>query len=157
MKVPKYSDERLMFGMILSIANKLQMIGDRMYDEITMKQFVVLIMLKVFEEEHPTLNELANQVGSSHQNVKQLVLKLQEKGYLKMYEDAEDKRKKRICLTNKWEQEEVKYKKLEEKHMRTLFENVDRQELKQAVKVMLQLTKNLEEMNENESKSSNDL
>lgn len=157
MKIPQYSDERLMFGMILSIANNLQTIGDRMYKEITMKQFLVLIMLKVFDKEHPTLNELATQVGSSHQNVKQLVLKLQEKGYLEIYEDKEDKRKKRICLTGKWEEEEVQYQKAEEAHMQALFKGVDQEALKKAVKVMLQLTQNLEEMNGNESKDSSSL
>jgi len=150
MIIPDYNDERLLFGMLIKSANKLQVIGDRLFEEITMKQWFVLAMLEVFREEDPTLNELATMVGSSHQNVKQLILKLQEKGYVDFYEDPKDKRKRRIKATGKWKEVEVKYTEKEETHMKAIFQGVDPRALNDAVQVMLQITKNLEEMKSDE-------
>ena len=80
-KYQKYDDEFLMFGLLFVLGNKLQVIGDSFYEEITSKQWFVLVMLGVLGD-NPTLNELSEGMGSSHQNVKQLLVKLQEKGYV---------------------------------------------------------------------------
>lgn len=157
MKVPKYDDAHLFFGGILGTANQLQVMGDGLFDEITMKQWFVLAILEVFKEEAPTLKELAEEVGSSHQNVKQLVLKLQEKGYVEMFQDLEDKRKIRIQSTGKWQQIEVKYQEAEEQMLAQLFNGILEEDLRKAVEVLIKMRENMEEMKSNESKSGSRL
>lgn len=46
-------------------------------------------------KDKPTVNELADIMGSSHQNVKQILLKLEKKGFVYIAVDENDKRKQR--------------------------------------------------------------
>jgi len=66
--------------------------------EISWKQFFLIICINMCKGE-PTIKELAEIVGSSHQNVKQLLLKLENKGFIDVYIDEMDKRKQRIRMT----------------------------------------------------------
>ena len=47
------------------------------------------------------MNELSDVMGSSHQNVKQILLKLEKKGFVSAIPDEKDKRKQRIFVTDK--------------------------------------------------------
>ena len=89
MELKNYPAPYVLFGSLLAMGNRLQAAGDRFYDEITTKQWFVLAVLETFSAP-PTLGELARGVGSSHQNVKQLVLKLQQKGYVALAQDGRD-------------------------------------------------------------------
>lgn len=146
MRVPDYPDKRLLFGMLFIISNKLQAMGDTFYEEITMKQWMVFAMIQIFGEENPTLNEIAEVVGSSHQNVKQIVLKLNQRGYVEMYSDPVDKRKTRVLITEKGEELKEKYDDKQQTFMKNLYQNVDLEELKIAVKVIMTMEQNLESM-----------
>ena len=100
MELKNYPAPYVLFGALLAMGNRLQAAGDRFYDEITTKQWFVLAVLENFSAP-PTLGELARGVGSSHQNVKQLVLKLQQKGYVALAQDGRDARKNRVHRTQK--------------------------------------------------------
>ena len=91
MELKNYPAPYVLFGALLAMGNRLQAAGDRFYDEITTKQWFVLAVLETFSAP-PTLGELARGVGSSHQNVKQLVLKLQQKGYVALAQDGREAR-----------------------------------------------------------------
>ena len=56
------------------------------YKEITWKQFFAIICINICKE-HPTINELSEVMGSSHQNVKQILLKLESKEFVAMIPD----------------------------------------------------------------------
>ena len=146
MRIPDYGDEYLLFGLLAHNSNRLQVLGDSFYDEITTKQWFVIAMLEVFGDDHPTLNELSKDIGSSHQNVKQLVLKLEQKGYVTMYTDPTDRRKSRIKLNEKFEEVRCKYKSKQVQFIKKLYYNIDSEELKVAVRVMLKMQENMEEM-----------
>lgn len=146
LNIPDYEDEYLLFGLLFMTNNRLQVIGDRFYEEITVKQWFAIAMLETFETKDPTLNTLAEFMGSSHQNVKQIVLKLQEKGYVELYADPQDKRKTRIRTTEKCRNLEKDYREKREHFMETLFQNMDEKKLKSAVKVLIQLQENIRGM-----------
>jgi len=143
---PYFDDEHMMFGMLFVLGNKLQAVGDSFYEEITSKQWLVLIMLEVFGENHPTLNELSDAMGSSHQNTKQIILKLQTKGYVELYTDEKDKRKMRIRRTTKIDELAQKYKENEEKFMKKLYSGIDKTSIAVTIKTLLEFEKNLEEL-----------
>jgi DNA-binding MarR family transcriptional regulator len=95
--------QKFIFGSLFLIANKLQVIGDQYLgkDNMTMKQWLLTVMVSQFPDAPPTLGEVAELMGSSHQNAKQLALKLREKGFLNIEKDAKDGRVIRLRLTQK--------------------------------------------------------
>lgn len=98
-----FDKQKFIFGTLLLLANKLQVLGDRALaqDGITTKQWFLSAVIEQFGENYPTLNEVAEAMGSSHQNAKQLASKLQEKGFLRIAKDDRDSRAIRLKLTEK--------------------------------------------------------
>lgn len=88
-----------LIGLLSAFENRFQAMADKMMGEISWKQFFMIICINMCKE-NPTIKELAEIVGSSHQNVKQLLLKLESKGFVCIYADEKDKRKQRIGLTD---------------------------------------------------------
>ena len=87
MQMPDMEPSYLLFGTVFALENRLQVLGDRLLEEITAKQWFVLVVLGLFGEKAPTSGELAEEVGSSYQNVKQIALKLEKKGYVTLESD----------------------------------------------------------------------
>ena len=95
--------QKLIFGSIFLLSNKLQVIMDRdlaRYD-LTAKQWFLTAIMEEFFNSPPTLSELAEAMGSTHQNVKQIALKLQKRDLLEMQKDEKDRRATRLKLTEK--------------------------------------------------------
>lgn len=97
--INKADEKKFIFGSLFLLANRLQVIGDRWDKEITMKQWFLLIMIVQFEDAPPKLSEVAEFIGSSRQNTKQLALKLEERGFLNIDKDEQDNRVIRLKLT----------------------------------------------------------
>lgn len=95
LRMPAYGAEYLLFGALLAYGNRLQVLGDGFYTEVTTKQWFLLACLELFEAP-PTLGEVAGAMGCSHQNAKQLALKLAQKGYVLLRRDAADARRTRV-------------------------------------------------------------
>ncbi len=91
------------FGQIFFAANLLQTISDRTFreEELTTKQWMLLAAVERAFDEAPGIKELARVMGSSHQNIKQIVLKLQRAGFVNLVQDENDKRISRVYLTDK--------------------------------------------------------
>lgn len=103
-RLDKIPPQELIFGVLPVLSNKIQIVADKSMGEITLKQWLLLIMIMQFEEQTPTLSEVAEVMGSSRQNVKQLALKLEQKGLLKIEKDHKDSRILRLnvlpaCMT----------------------------------------------------------
>ena len=130
MELKNYPAPYVLFGALLAMGNRLQAAGDRFYDEITTKQWFVL----------------ARGVGSSHQNVKQLVLKLQQKGYVALAQDGRDARKNRVHRTPKCAELPEKYGARQQEFMRALYTGIRADEAEQAAGVLARMLENLEKM-----------
>lgn len=89
-----------LLGLLSAFDNRYQASADKFFKEITWKQFFAIICINICKE-NPTINELAEVMGSSHQNVKQILLKLEKKDFVAMVPDEKDKRKQKIILTKK--------------------------------------------------------
>lgn len=115
--------QKYIFGSIFLLANRLQVLGDQYLgrDDITTKQWFLNAMIAQFGDTPPTLSEVAELMGSSRQNVKQLALKLEEKGFLEIRKDELDARALRLKLTEKsrlfWEKRE----KQDDEYIEDLF------------------------------------
>ena len=135
--------ERILFGTFFAFNNRLQTAGDAFYDEITCKQFFTLICISLFKEEPPTINQLAEVMGSSHQNVKQLVLKLERNGFVTTQKDKEDKRKLRVRMTVKMLSFGKKYESREKEFMERFYEGVSPSEIATVYRVISRIETNL--------------
>jgi DNA-binding MarR family transcriptional regulator len=139
-------DKYVVFAMIFMLSNQLQAIGDVFFKEISTKQWFVLLVLNIMNGYNPTLNELSQAVGSSHQNVKQLVLKLEQKGFVELTKDETDARRLRIKATQKSIELNQAYHEKNEVFMDQLFNGFNKEELFIAKKVMDTMKTRLEGM-----------
>ena len=89
-----------LIGLLSAFENRYQAKTDRLFEDISWKQFFAIICINLCRES-PTIKELADFMGSSHQNVKQILIKLEKKGFVEMQVDEKDRRKQRIFLTEK--------------------------------------------------------
>ena len=82
-----------LLGLLSAFDNRFQALADSTMQEISWKQFFAIICINLCKEP-PTLNELSEILGSSHQNVKQILLKLEKKGFVQFKADTNDRRVK---------------------------------------------------------------
>jgi len=96
-------DEPMIFALLLIISNKMNTLLDREFKEfdVTTKQWFLSETIKSLFDTPPTMKELASEMGSSHQNIKQVALKLEQKGLLKLEKDKKDARVTRLRLTER--------------------------------------------------------
>jgi DNA-binding MarR family transcriptional regulator len=107
MKRDRYEKEIIL--RLFNTSNALQTYIDKLLvkDNLTAKQFFMMIVLGTFPSA-PRIGELSEVFGTSRQNVKQVVLKLQKQGYVALNKDEVDSRVLRIVFTKKastyWEE-----------------------------------------------------
>lgn len=139
-------DKRLIiFGNIFMLSNRLQTVMDQANNELTAKQWFVMAMLNMFENA-PTLKQLATVCDYSHQNTKQLVLKLEEKGFVSIEKDENDLRAMRIVTTDKikeWDQENEAFSN---DFVDKMFEVLSEEEIKMMLEIQTKLYDRLKEM-----------
>ena len=97
-------------------------------------------------KEAPTLKELADIMGSSHQNVKQILNKLEKKGYVQVLPDEADKRKQRIVLTEKTRAFCEEHEEGSQRIVGKIFEGIDPRDIGVTINTIMQMEKNLEEI-----------
>ncbi len=134
-----------LLGLLSAFDNRFQAMADRTMKEISWKQFFAIICINMCKEK-PTLKELADIMGSSHQNVKQILLKLEKKGFVKVVTDEKDKRKQRIELTEYCMDFCQKNDEVSSQIMKKMFEGISQEQLQTTIATMIQIENNLEEI-----------
>ena len=138
-----------LFGLLFAFMNRLQTVGDAFYEEITCKQFFLLACLNLYPDEEPTANELAETMGCSRQNVKQILDSLCKKEILVLIRDKNDRRKQRIHRTKKCEKLAAKYSQKEQEFMQLLYAGVSEKEMVSVFKTISKMENNLKKTGEN--------
>ncbi|MGN0438345.1 MAG: MarR family winged helix-turn-helix transcriptional regulator [Lachnospiraceae bacterium] len=137
--------QAFLLGLLSAFDNRYQASADSFFKEITWKQFFAIICINLCKES-PTINELSDIMGSSHQNVKQILNKLESKNFVQMIPDPKDKRKQRIILTD-WcrtfcEKNDVQSQKM----MAQLFEGIGEEQLLITIQTIMQMERNLKKL-----------
>ena len=133
-----------LLGLISAFQNRYQAKADGFFEDISWKQFFAIICINLCNES-PTIKELSRIMGSSHQNVKQILNKLEAKGYVVIEFDKEDKRKQRIILTEKTRAFCEAHEEGSQKIVKQLFEGIEEEEIQIVIRTLLKMGKNLEE------------
>ena len=132
-----------LFGLLFAFMNRLQAAGDAFYDEITCKQFFLLACMNLYPDEAPTANELAETMGCSRQNVKEILNGLCKKELVTLVQDENDRRKQRIYLTEKRKKLAEKYQQKEMEFMKLLYDGISDDEIRYVYKIISRMEKNL--------------
>ncbi len=93
--------KQFIFGSIFLLANKLQLLGDKITQELTLKQWLLLNMLMHHSKRRPNFNEIAKMMSVSRQNVIKMIHLLEQKGFVELHESALDHRSMEVTLTTK--------------------------------------------------------
>ena len=131
-----------LIGLLSAFDNRFQTVADSFFAEVTWKQFFAIICINLCKES-PTINELSDIMGSSHQNVKQILLKLEKRGFVEMTSDESDKRKKRIVVTEKCRQFCEKNEKESRERMDRIFAGIAEEQVLATIQTIAQMERNL--------------
>ncbi|TLG72518.1 MarR family winged helix-turn-helix transcriptional regulator [Culicoidibacter larvae] len=145
-------NQEFIFGAMFQYSNKLQNIGDRVFGDISMKQWFLLAAIHAIALEHPGLSEVADFIGYSRQNVKKIALQLESAGLVVLQKDKDDKRFTRISMTPACHQYLKTREPDEERLMKQLFRNFSATELDVLAQLMYKLGDNITTMDAEISK-----
>lgn len=123
--------QQYIFGSLFLLANKLQVIGDQYLGEdgMTTKQWFLTAIISHFGDNQPTLTGVAELMGSSRQNVKQLALKLADKDFLRIEKDEQDARAVRLKLTDRSQVFWNNRRELDSQFITDLFSGLNEEEI----------------------------
>ena len=134
--------EYYLLGLLSAFQNRFQASADSIMKEISWKQFFAVICINMCKQP-PTLNELSDIIGSSHQNVKQILIKLEKKGFIEFRADDSDKRKQRIYLTDHCMEFCNKNDEVSRTIMGKMFDGISKKDLDTTIKTITRIEGNL--------------
>jgi DNA-binding MarR family transcriptional regulator len=110
-------------------------------DNITTKQWLMMIVMVNAFKSPPSMQEVADAMSTTHQNVKQLATRLETRGFLKIQRDPENRRIMRLKVTEDcldyWEKRDPKDVETINAH----FEGLENEEIKYLFEIMSKLEK----------------
>ena len=141
-------DQRLIaYVNIFICANRLQAIMDSGFEDITAKQWLAMTMIDAFPEP-PTLKQISELSGVTHQSMRQIVDRLIAKGFLKVVPDKKDKRAIRLVKTEAANNIRTKKKGQDETFVYKVFGCLTEKETEVFCSSLAKLTARLAELKE---------
>lgn len=131
------------FGAIFFFANRIQNVGDKLFTEITTKQWFLLISIIRSGVKNPTLTELSKIIGYSRQNVKKLAVHLENAGLVELQKDSRDSRVLRVILTEKCFKYFKSRQEKEEGFLRNLYDGISNEEIEEMFSIMKKIENNI--------------
>ena len=98
------------------------------------------------------ISEIAEVLSTTRQNIKQIALKLQEKEFIAIEKDQKDKRVLRLRLTEKNRRYWESNKDEDEAFIRSLFNSLTDNEIKELYYLLNKLEENINQMYDNAKK-----
>lgn len=148
----KFSNNRelsikAIFANIFITQNRLQTIFDSNDSEITLKQFLLLVILKQ-STKSMTFTQIGEVLGCSRQNIKKLALLLEKKGFVEIVRNPNDTRAFTVVPTNKLPKYFERVSEHHEHILNTLFEEYTDEEVFQFLKMITNLYSGIEKVEE---------
>lgn len=122
------NQSKAIFSTLFIAGNQLQTLFDNHIPEVSLKQFMLLSIVRQAQEPL-TFTQLGNFLGCSRQNIKKLAAVLEKKGFVSIRQSPHDTRAMCICLTKKgndfFQNDFLKY----QKELKYLFEVYTEEEI----------------------------
>lgn len=126
------------------LANQIAAQGDTVLSDITYRQWFLLTVIAKMSAKEKHVQEIADRIGTSRQNVKKMLETLETNGYVKMEPSAKDKRALSVKLTAKAKRHLKEETSLIADWTRSLFEIYEDDEVKQLLFLLAKLIDSLE-------------
>lgn len=108
-------------------------------DKITTKQWLMMIIIENAFTHDPSMQEVADALSTTHQNVKQLAIRLVDRGFLKIEPDQNNRRILRLKTTEASHEYWDKRSPEDLKSITAIFKGLDDDEIEALYGVMLKL------------------
>lgn len=144
-KISREHQIKAIFSTLFIAENKLQTIFDKEDPNITLKQFMLLTMIKQ-SKEPLTLTQLGKLLGCSRQNIKKLAVHLEQKGFVKIEQNTNNSRAASIKPTQKLFQYFDKVKTSHQQKLNYLFKDYTDEEIQQLFDLLMRLYPSIEEL-----------
>lgn len=128
---------------IFQLSNNIQSEGDKLTDELTLKQWLLLFFLYKGAIENPTVNDIALAMGVTRQSAKKMITILEKGEYLSVDKSSSDSRALCIRPTSKARDFFVKNKSLGKVLLNKVFMGINDEELSVAFQVLRIMQTNL--------------
>lgn len=139
-------EREYIFASIFALANRVQKLGDKLEDYVTIKQWMLIAVISKSEGQALTISEAAEIIGSSHQNIKKMAMILEKQGFLTLTKHPQDRRAVVISITDYCRSYFEERGDAEEAFLSTLFQGIDKKTMTNLFNGILQLQANIEQM-----------
>jgi DNA-binding MarR family transcriptional regulator len=99
-------------------------------DNITMKQWLMLIVIAAGFKSPPSIQEVAEAMSTTHQNVKQVAASMERRGFMTLERDPGNKRIIRLKITERCKELFQRRNAEDEKTIASMFDNLTDEEMK---------------------------
>ena len=137
------NEKFMIYGMLFSISNRIQTLGDTRFEDITMKQHFMMIVLDMLGESPPSLKEMSEIIWCSYQNVKRMAVALEKNGYLSIVTDSTDKRRLLLKSTGRFQQLAEVNREATDEFMDMMYRGISEENLKIVLQTLMQMEQNL--------------
>lgn len=138
-KTGRDKQQRAIFASLFILGNRLQTSFDKVDPLITIKQFMVMIMIKQAPERVLDLTSCGELLGCSRQNIKKLAVALEKQELITISRNHKDKRRTDLLLTTKGEDYFQSVAQLHEKALNAIFEEYSDEELELFFQIFMKL------------------
>lgn len=135
--------EQFIFGNIFILANKLQTAGDDVCDEITVKQWFLLLLISKMEKKDPSITDIAEFTSNTRQNVKKMIDILAARQFVTVQKQEKDRRNLRVTLTAKTFDFFARFEPLGNAFLDQIFQGIPTENLSIARETLEKLDQNL--------------
>lgn len=131
------------FAISLFLSRKWELIVNRAYsnDDLTIKQLMLMMVIVGAFDEDPTIKQISTAMTTSHQNVKALLTQLENKGFVNIYQDTNDKRVSRVRMNKEKQDYWVERDRKDLEILITLFEGISTENLQSMEDMLMKLDK----------------
>ena len=134
----------VLIALMSRFVNRYQSAANAVFKELSWQQMFFLNGVTLFKEA-PSIKDMADFLGCTHQNANKLYAKLLRDGYIVSQQDGDDRRKQRIYLTDKALRFLSDKKVGSSKSVQDIFSVVSDAEMEMLIDAMAKLTDSLGE------------
>lgn len=139
--------KQYIFGSVLILNNKLHGMKIAGLGDLTIKQFILLISIRNMENPAPSIQETADILGTTRQNVKKMLEILEREEYVAIRKSKEDRRSFCVSLTDKCFRYFEQHNDAGEKIINLLFDGIKEEDISSTFRVINTLMENIDRVN----------
>ena len=142
------NQRKAIFSTLFIAGNRLQTLFDNNIPEVSLKQFMLLSIIRQSKEPF-TFTQLGNLLGCSRQNIKKLANVLMKKGFITLQQSPNDTRAMCICPTEKVNDYFIHDFSKYQKELKDLFAVYTEEEIEQLFLLLSKLYAGIENLKKN--------